>query len=480
MSRRSQSRHQQFQTQSDAVYLAQQAKAKRTACAVKISKTKRAEIIETHRLNSGQLPTTDHDQMEMEAELSEPESFTESAADPTADLAHLSTIIDDLSSPSSHLQLDAATRMGAIFLTDFENIPKPLLGKVIPKFIGFLKHHDVRVQLQALKGLSNLISNPKARTQAEAIVECGLIPALVAIFRVKTCLQFVDATILLGTIADQSKEWTKQIVRFLPEFHIDGTQNPTESSRAVAWMISKLARHKPAWRLLFPSFPLLSQLIHFTDEDTVIHTCWTLYLISALYQKADRNGIQSIIEHGVTRRAVELTVHYSTQVQLAALHVILNISTGNDLHVRVLIICRVGLYLAQCLRSPHPTVVRIACSIMSNIMAHECVFEHGDMPAFMCLLSSPDSETREEVSRGLSNLMLTGTTAHIADCARSVMVERALRTTTDKYSLLVLATSIKDNLFSSQSLPTQVFKSILDMAVKADQVRATLVKLKTL
>jgi len=483
MQLRSRTRQQKFLADTSNVYLAQVARERRITEAVKISAGKRKEIIETHRLNSGQLtPLTS----EQEMDLSDCDSVTESTAEAqegSYDLSTLATIADELyAQMDPHVQLAAAAKISAIFTNDFDNIPKPLLGKLIPQFVGFLKHKDIRLQLQALRGLSNLFANPKAQNQAEVIIECGLISALVTFFRMKECVQFTDATLLLGTIASQSKQWAKQIVKSGPEFHIFGAES-VEGVRAVAWMLSKLTQHKPSWSSITPAFPLLSQLIYSPDEDTVINALWALYFITALYQKSDRNGIQSIIEHGVARRVVELTAHHSLQLKLAALHVVLNISTGNDLHVKVLMICRVGLFLAECLRTTELPILRITCSIMSNILAHGCVinqfFQYSDMPRFMnMLITSNDPEVQEEVTRGLSNLMIVGNAEQIRLCANTPIIDAIYEARAAKFPLLLLAREDKTNIFSSETFPSDVFNSILGLVNKLDSSKEVVSNLK--
>ncbi|KAI5424513.1 hypothetical protein KIW84_030627 [Lathyrus oleraceus] len=141
----------------------------------------------------------------------------------------------------------------------------------------------------------------------------------------------------------------------------------SSTSKIATWTFSNFCIGKPLPILLQqvpPALPAIRELLSMQDEGIILHGCLTL---CCLTQKESIELNQAIIDANVCPRLLELLVHSKSKVFVPALRAIGNISTGNEVHNKVLIDSG-GLPVFNFLLKQSDTfILREVCWIISNI-----------------------------------------------------------------------------------------------------------------
>ena len=185
----------------------------------------------------------------------------------------------------------------------------------------------------------------------------------------------------------------------------------TSMIRTGVWTLSNLCRGKPSlvFSMLSLALDALVGKLYTEDEEILLYGCWVVSYISS-----GNFGRQSIIEVGLCRRLICLTLHENVSIRLAALRTIGNIVSGTDMQTEIVL--NMGLF--QCLSSliQNPTNSRIrreACWIVSNIMAGDHtqiqrVIEAGLLPVLCNFFQNDEFEVRKQACYAFCNATARG------------------------------------------------------------------------
>ena len=239
----------------------------------------------------------------------------------------------------------------------------------IPHFIRLLSSPILNIQDQAALALGNIsVNSPMCR---DSVILAGALRPLLAL------------------LSDE--------------------QQSLSMLRNATWTLRNFCHGKwpqPDWGdLISPAIPVLSKLIHSSDDEVLINTC------SAISDLSDGSNdkVQAMIKAGVVPRLVELLNHPSTSVQTPTLRSVGNIATGSELQTQILIAAGALPALSTLLTSPEDLICKEACWTISNITAGspehiQAVIEANLIPPLINILAnSPNLKTRREACWAISN-----------------------------------------------------------------------------
>ena len=134
--------------------------------------------------------------------------------------------------------------------------------------------------------------------------------------------------VVLGNTMPPLIHWLNQLDGSSPSSSLMFLRNAT-------WSLSNLFRYDTPMsnEILLPTISTISRLIFYPDEEVLIDVCWTLsYISEHSFQ------VTHILEAGILKRIVELTVHHNPGIQTPALRTIGNIcGSGDIMHAQVLV-----------------------------------------------------------------------------------------------------------------------------------------------
>jgi importin subunit alpha-6/7 len=263
-------------------------------------------------------------------------------------------LIEGINSDEPTLQLPAVTQFRKLLsIPKTPPITEVIAAGVVPRFVQFLQFADnPMLQSEAAWALTNIASGTSEHTRA--VISNGAVPILVQLLTSPNDDVREQAVWALGNIAGDSPECRDLVLShqtLAPLLEQLNPQSKISMVRRGTWTLSNLCRGKPqpAWHMVAPALPVLTQLVSSDDEEVLADACWALsYLCDGSNDK-----IQAVLDTGICARIVELMGHQSVKVQTPALRLAGNIVTGDDHQTQCVINCS-ALPLLRALVSVRP------------------------------------------------------------------------------------------------------------------------------
>jgi len=328
-------------------------------------------------------------------------------------------LIEGINSDEPTLQLPAVTQFRKLLsIPKTPPITEVIAAGVVPRFVQFLQFADnPMLQSEAAWALTNIASGTSEHTRA--VISNGAVPILVQLLTSPNDDVREQAVWALGNIAGDSPETRDLILShqaLAPLLMQLNPQSKISMLRRGTWTLSNLCRGKPqpAWHMVAPALPVLTQLVSSDDEEVLADACWALsYLCDGSSDK-----IQAVLDTGICARIVELMGHQSVKVQTPALRLAGNIVTGDDHQTQCVINCSALPLLRALLNSPKKGIRKEACWAISNIMAGtreqiQAVIEANVIPPLTHLFDTAEFGTKKEVAWSISNATSGGSPEQI-------------------------------------------------------------------
>jgi len=328
-------------------------------------------------------------------------------------------LIEGINSDEPTLQLPAVTQFRKLLsIPKTPPITEVIAAGVVPRFVQFLQFADnPMLQSEAAWALTNIASGTSEHTRA--VISNGAVPILVQLLTSPNDDVREQAVWALGNIAGDSPECRDLVLShqtLAPLLEQLNPQSKISMLRRGTWTLSNLCRGKPqpAWHMVAPALPVLTQLVSSDDEEVLADACWALsYLCDGSNDK-----IQAVLDTGICARIVELMGHQSVKVQTPALRLAGNIVTGDDHQTQCVINCSALPLLRALLNSPKKGIRKEACWAISNIMAGtreqiQAVIEANVIPPLTHLFDTAEFGTKKEVAWSISNATSGGSPEQI-------------------------------------------------------------------
>jgi len=328
-------------------------------------------------------------------------------------------LIEGINSDEPTLQLPAVTQFRKLLsIPKTPPITEVIAAGVVPRFVQFLQFADnPMLQSEAAWALTNIASGTSEHTRA--VISNGAVPILVQLLTSPNDDVREQAVWALGNIAGDSPECRDLVLShqtLAPLLEQLNPQSKISMVRRGTWTLSNLCRGKPqpAWHMVAPALPVLTQLVSSDDEEVLADACWALsYLCDGSNDK-----IQAVLDTGICARIVELMGHQSVKVQTPALRLAGNIVTGDDHQTQCVINCSALPLLRALLNSPKKGIRKEACWAISNIMAGtreqiQAVIEANVIPPLTHLFDTAEFGTKKEVAWSISNATSGGSPEQI-------------------------------------------------------------------
>ena len=309
---------------------------------------------------------------------------------------------------------------------------------VLPKAVGLLQRDDNDLQLAASVILLNVAAGTSEHV--EEIVKLGAIPPLVHLVGFSHNKVSESAAQALGNVAVDSLVYRDIVLQAgamqpLLKLIEDHETSDIELVRKCVWVVSNLCEdYECYFNLVSLSIPILKKLIHTTDEEVLIDTCWALCYLSQGPDEHTKAVFDALGSTGICR-LVELFVHPSLSVQAPALKTVGNIVSGDEVQSQIQIIIDNGALpsLLTLLSSTDEDIMTTACGVIANISAGteaqiQAVIDSDIIPKLIPFLNDPttkgvlmmsdNSNTRTEAAWVVSSIIYGGSMEQIQYLAK--------------------------------------------------------------
>ncbi|KAI8812500.1 armadillo-type protein [Cladochytrium replicatum] len=244
---------------------------------------------------------------------------------------------------------------------------------VLDRFLTFLNPSIPTTLLyESCWVLTNIAAGLPSHTRA--LVDAGFVPPLVNLLRHSEGIVRTQAAWALGNIAGDSHVFRDLILANgalgplmdLWNGYFEDEQKRRSGMHVAIWAFANLCRwRKPDWQKLIPAFPVLQQIIQFSDHDILSECCWAL---SRLFHSRHK-VIDRLLNEQLCLRLVELLTLDDPIITNPILRTMTNIASGDDEHTQMLIDAGALPHLVRLLNSPMYPIRLETLMTISNIAA---------------------------------------------------------------------------------------------------------------
>ncbi|EGB02633.1 hypothetical protein AURANDRAFT_4155, partial [Aureococcus anophagefferens] len=341
-------------------------------------------------------------------------------------------LVAGLFSTDSGERLRATNRLKS--LTDVENAPIGFAVRtegVVPRFVEFLNcterdSDSIGLQFAAINVLGDIAEagHPDVVVEAGALpIFCRLISSAAETPDDPECAEFEHLRLAiwaLGTIAEDGPTSRERVFRegvmatlfgMLDATDSDmlGTVTATLNILCESPSVGGSALPDDVFDSIRPALPLLTRLIHSTDEELLIDACGALANLTTGEPEVVEARVQALMEAETDycRRLVELLGHPSPNVRANVLTTLTSVTSGSEAQVRIVLDLHMLSGLLPFLSDCETDARDEACRVLGNVAATESVdvqdiIDANFIPPLVQLLSVPELEPQEEVVWALS------------------------------------------------------------------------------
>eukprot|EP01059_Diplonema_ambulator_P016791 TRINITY_DN28764_c0_g1_i1.p1 TRINITY_DN28764_c0_g1~~TRINITY_DN28764_c0_g1_i1.p1 ORF type:complete len:505 (+),score=97.23 TRINITY_DN28764_c0_g1_i1:65-1579(+) len=255
---------------------------------------------------------------------------------------------------------------------------------------------------------------------AQYIAEVGCIQALVPLLTRSPgeAEQALWTLASLGAKCVKSREVLLACDVLKPLCDIISLQPPQAVLKNAVWLLSSLTTIPQfSSSVVEHILPILASLLHETDEDILVDSCWCLANLTD-YGSAEISLISSYADHMIIKRLADLLASALVPTIVPLLRVFGNMASGPTADVDYIISLDVLPMMCYLLAHQKKATRKEVCWALSNIMAGsrhhiQMCFEANLVPPLVASLQVYEVEVKKEAAWALCNCAKYGTPEQI-------------------------------------------------------------------